>query len=173
MKITDDYVFFWGSPLSNWDYSKIVVPEIKVAADLDSPEKDAVFPTAEHYFMYLKAMTFGDTDSAMKILEVPTPKEAKKLGRNVKGFKDSEWEVLREAKMLMALRAKFSQSKYHKDFLLDHKFTGKHFVEASPYDRIWGIGVYEGDPKLLNTSRWGLNLLGKCLDQVRKEILGC
>lgn len=33
-----------------------------------------------------------------------------------------------------------------------------------------GNGMSEDDPSLLDTSKWGLNLLGKCLDRVRQEL---
>lgn len=33
-----------------------------------------------------------------------------------------------------------------------------------------GIGMGENDPNRLDTSKWGLNLLGKCLDRIRQEL---
>ena len=41
------------------------------------------------------------------------------------------------------------------------------FVEASPYDRIWGIGMDINDPYLLDVGSWGLNLLGKILTSIK------
>ena len=41
-------------------------------------------------------------------------------------------------------------------------------VEASPYDRIWGIGLPAGDRRALNKDTWlGENLLGYALTKVR------
>ncbi len=41
-------------------------------------------------------------------------------------------------------------------------------VEASPYDRIWGVGLKWNDPRILDQSLWlGTNLLGKALMKVR------
>lgn len=168
MKVTENYVFFWGGVFSNWYTSPIKLENTSIV-NMDGNEENVVFPTSEHYFMYLKAMAFGDNDSAWKIIHTETPKEAKKLGRGVKGFNDAEWELLREPKMLIALRAKFSQNPELKKELLSPKYKGKHFVEASPYDKIWGIGKGEEDPTLLETTEWGLNLLGRCLDKIREE----
>jgi predicted NAD-dependent protein-ADP-ribosyltransferase YbiA (DUF1768 family) len=45
-------------------------------------------------------------------------------------------------------------------------------VEASPTDRIWGVGLGPTDPRINDITQWnGLNLLGKALMSVR-EILG-
>ena len=44
-------------------------------------------------------------------------------------------------------------------------------AEASPYDRIWGIGLSADDPKAMNPDLWkGENLLGHALMRVRDEL---
>ena len=64
---------------------------------------------------------------------------------------------------------KFSQNQNFKDFLLS---TGdKILVEASPYDRIWGIGMLETDNRAENPLLWnGENLLGFALMEVRDQL---
>ena len=103
-------------------------------------------------------------------MKTPLPRDAKKLGRQVSGFIEEDWEKERENAMMDTLRLKFSQSEEARYELLRLKYFDKSFVEASPRDRIWGIGMSEDDPNLLDTSRWGLNLLGKCLDRIRQEL---
>jgi ribA/ribD-fused uncharacterized protein len=44
-------------------------------------------------------------------------------------------------------------------------------VEASPYDRIWGIGVSATDERATDPRRWpGANLLGFALMQARETL---
>lgn len=169
MKITKDYVFFWGGIFSNF-YEAPIVLENLIMVDIDGQEKEVILPTSEHHFHYLKALEFGDIDTAGKIIETPLPKDAKKLGRLVIGFSEETRKEKREEAMMTALRAKFNQSEEAKDELLNPKYSEKIFVEASPIDRIWGIGMAEDNPNLLDTSRWGLNLLGKCLGKIRTEL---
>lgn len=170
MKITDKYVFFWGGDFSNWATSPIVIEPGTIICNVLITSK-LILPTAEHYFMVHKALFFKDLETFSLILNSVTPKEAKKLGRKVSGFDESKWETEREIAMMEALRYKFLQNSGYRDQLLSKDYRDKTFVEASPYDRIWGIGVGEDDPNLLDESRWGLNLLGKCLCNVRKELL--
>ena len=48
---------------------------------------------------------------------------------------------------------------------------GRVLVEASPRDRIWGIGLAAGDEQALSPERWpGLNLLGFALMEVRHQL---
>jgi ribA/ribD-fused uncharacterized protein len=45
-------------------------------------------------------------------------------------------------------------------------------VEASPVDKIWGIGLAADHPDAANPERWpGLNLLGIALMQVRSILI--
>lgn len=45
-------------------------------------------------------------------------------------------------------------------------------VEASPFDKVWGVGLSADDPLIHDKRNWlGLNLLGKVLMQVRDKIL--
>ncbi len=119
--------------------------------------------------MYLKAEFFDDGESMKKIVNSISPKEAKKLGRKVQGFDEEKWKGVRFSKMMIAVREKFKQNEDLRKQLLNN-CANKLFVEASPYDSIWGIGIAENDPELL-TKRWGMNLLGRVLENVCEELV--
>lgn len=64
----------------------------------------------------------------------------------------------------------FSQNeKLYKTIIDTHPKT---LVEASPMDRIWGIGLAANDYKAHNRKSWrGKNLLGQALTEVRDELI--
>jgi ribA/ribD-fused uncharacterized protein len=162
MRVTDKYVFFWGGELSNFHPCSIEFVYNKQTIKCIS---------SEQFLMYWKAITFNDHETADLILKAETPKEAKKLGRKVKDFNDDTWNLKKEDVMRAALYKKFTQNKELRDFLLNPEFDGKTFVEASPYDKIWGVGLEETDPLIDDEKNWkGQNLLGKWMNWVREII---
>ncbi|MXN60881.1 NADAR family protein, partial [Burkholderia pseudomallei] len=78
---------------------------------------------------------------------------------------------VREPIVFVGCREKFRQNEAFSTVL---RATGSTIlVEASPYDRVWGVGLGERDPRIANPSAWeGLNLLGKALMRVRDVISG-
>lgn len=119
--------------------------------------------------MYHKAILFNDPDVAQEILKsADDPKLVKALGRTVKGFTQTIWDEKKLEIVLTGNREKFLQNSELKELLLSTE--GKELVEASPMDRIWGIG-FGAKNALKNRHRWGRNLLGKVLMQVREELL--
>lgn len=174
MKVTEDYVFFWKGWLSNFWRA----PFIAEWQDGSNPlEQVGVNPSqpffcTEQYFMFMKACTFKDWEIAKKILKTTMPQEAKKLGQQVRGYKDDIWSAIRQQVMYDANWCKYTQNQDLKDKLLNPDWDGKHLVEASPYDRIWAVGLEETDPRILDPTQWrGQNLLGKVLDQVRDDLI--
>lgn len=162
-RVTDKYVFFYGSFLSNftrcsftWEYMG---------------ESHKFFCT-EQAFMWAKAKFFGDSVAAKRILDViGDPMECKKLGRLVKNYDDEKWSEVRYNVMRDANFARFNQCTYHQNKFLDPEFDGKTFVEASPVDGIWGIKMGIKDEGVLDERNWrGQNLLGKALTEIRKQL---
>jgi ribA/ribD-fused uncharacterized protein len=128
-----------------------------------------VFATAEHYMMWRKATLFADHAMADRILAVEHPHVAKTLGAQVSGFEQPRWDEHRVPIVVAGNLAKFSQHPPLRAFLLG---TGQRvLVEASPIDRIWGIGLDRNNPAAQDPARWrGLNLLGFALMQVRDTL---
>lgn len=156
-----NYTMFFGADNKNGYLSNFYWCPFKVDR--------ITYKTSEHYFMYQKAMYFEDYDIAKKILEVREPLDAKRLGRRVKNYNDDLWCMKRELVMEEAVYHKFSNNKRLLDKLL--KAEGK-FVEASPYDTVWGIGMSKYDKDVLDPAKWkGLNLLGKILDSVKVQLM--
>jgi DNA ligase (NAD+) len=150
------YTFFSGnkSPFSNWYPSTFTVDE-------------QTFSCSEQYMMWAKAKLFKDEKIAQKILSTSSPKEHKALGRKVHNFDPKVWDKNKENIVFTALKAKFSQNPQIMKQL--QKTAPTLLVEASPWDRIWGIGYSEKEALQVGTEKWGENLLGKLLTQVRDE----
>ncbi|WP_286894387.1 NADAR family protein [Achromobacter sp. UBA2119] len=127
------------------------------------------YPTAEHYMMAEKARLFGDEATRALVFAAPNPGAAKALGRQVMGFNDETWLANRYAIVVRANEAKFGQNPELREFLLQ---TGNRvLVEASPVDRIWGVGMAQDAEHIANPNLWrGLNLLGFALMQVRDTL---
>lgn len=160
------FVFFWGHQKADSGISKSCFSQWYESPFVD---EDQTYLTAEHYMMAKKAELFGDENAKAKVLASKTPGEAKKLGRTVVGFNDDVWLDHRFDIVVSANLAKFSQDHELKDFLLN---TGDRIlVEASPVDRIWGIGLAADDPRASDPNKWqGLNLLGFALMCVREKL---
>jgi ribA/ribD-fused uncharacterized protein len=156
MKITNKYVFFWNGIYSQWYSSRMTIDGIE-------------YNCCEQYMMHQKALTFGDTIIAEMILESSDPKEQKSLGRKVSGFNKDKWDDVCIGIVFKGNLAKFSQNELLKKTLLST--DDKILVEASPYDKIWGIGLAEDHPDIEDPSKWkGLNLLGWSITMVKKEL---
>lgn len=154
MKVTDQFVLFFGNNdiCSNFFLCNITYNGRR-------------FTSSEQLFMYLKAKFFKDEEIAEEIYKGKSPREAKALGRMIKKYDDKAWNAERDNIMLTALSAKFDSFPQFRRFLEEHK--DKTFVEASPYDNIWGIKLPENHPDALNPSKWrGENRLGKCINKL-------
>lgn len=150
-----NFVFFYGGIFSQWYISPFTVEGIR-------------YNCAEQYMMYNKAVLFNDFQIAKRILEVNDPKMQKALGRQVQDFNPKVWDKKAYSIVLEGNIAKFKANRVIRTVM---KGTTGDFVECSPYDRIWGVGLGMDHPDRLYPIRWkGKNLLGKALTQTRKEL---
>lgn len=142
--------------LSNWYPSDFTVNGIS-------------FSSMEQYMMYQKALRFGDTKIADKILATDDVAKIKKLGREVQGYDDSVWNGVRQIIVYEGLTAKFSQNEDLKAKLLETKDV--ILAECAVRDKIWGIGLSMTDEKRFDKDKWkGQNLLGYALMLVREHL---
>lgn len=161
------FLFFWGhtpaadgsttqSCFSQWWGAPFIVDQVR-------------YKTAEHWMMAGKARLFKDEDILQKILQANTPAEAKKLGRQVKNFDAATWDAHKFELVVQGNYHKFSQHPALKTFLLNTQ--DRILVEASPLDRIWGIGMAATNEQVHNPLQWrGHNLLGYALMTVRDQL---
>lgn len=151
----DKYTYFWNDPpFTQWAYANFKVDGVS-------------YNTAEQFMMAQKAFKFGDSDTFKKIMNVKSPRMQKALGREVKGFNSGVWEA--------AARDIVYRGNYHKfiqnpEMLNKLKATaGTLLVEASPYDKIWGIGIDVKEAKA--GKKWqGTNWLGEVLTVLRDNL---
>jgi ribA/ribD-fused uncharacterized protein len=133
-------------------------------------DEDNVFANTEQLFMYRKALLFDDEKVAPLLLRETIPKKAKALGRMVNGFDQEIWNRAKFDIMVECNRLKYMKSKHNANKLINtYPYT---LVEASPWDKIWGVGLSIDDPRVHIREEWlGENLLGQALMVVRAELM--
>jgi ribA/ribD-fused uncharacterized protein len=163
------FLFFWGhqpsrsgdvgqSCLSQWWESEFSVDGVP-------------YRTSEHWMMAHKAQLFGDEESFARIVEAGHPRQAKELGRKIRSFDEETWVAHRFEIVAAGNTAKFGQHPELKAYLLGTR--ARILVEASPLDRIWGIGLPADDDRAAKPQEWnGMNLLGFALMEARARLDG-
>jgi ribA/ribD-fused uncharacterized protein len=164
--VRPEWVMFWrhgegrgavdAGCLSQWHPAGLTVDGVRYA-------------TAEHWMMAGKARLFGDGEALAQVLAAPHPRAAKGVGQRVRGFDEQVWREHRVELVVRGNVAKFGQHPQLRAFLL--ATAGRILVEASPLDRIWGIGLGADDERAADPARWrGLNLLGFALMEARARL---
>ncbi|MFD6322165.1 NADAR family protein [Streptomyces sp. NPDC058442] len=161
------YLYFWGhrplpdgrigaSCLSQWWPSPFTVDGVRYA-------------TAEHWMMAAKARLFADPEGEQRVLAAQHPGQAKEAGRLVRGFDEEIWRRERFRVVVEGSVHKFAAHADLRAFLLG---TGERvLVEASPVDRVWGIGLAATDERAMDPEQWrGPNLLGFALMRARTRL---
>lgn len=159
---TPNTIYFWKTNqshgwLCNW-YPSPITP----------PNSTITYTNVEQYLMHRKGLLFAPTSAVtQEILETTNPRRMKELGRQVPNYDDAKWAEGRYQVAMDGLYLKFTQNAELGEWLLE---TGdKELVEASPSDKVWGVGFTEKDAEL-RRDKWGANLMGKALTEVRARI---
>jgi ribA/ribD-fused uncharacterized protein len=156
MAFKERFIFFWDGPFSNWYYCDFEVNGIR-------------YNCSEQYMMAEKARFFGDKGALALIMSSDTPREQKAIGRTVQNFDEKKWNEVAKRVVYKGCHAKFTQNEKLKEQLLNT--YDAEFVEASPTDCIWGVGLRQSDPKILDRKNWrGKNWLGEVLTNLRDNI---
>ncbi|EZF32054.1 hypothetical protein H109_07876 [Trichophyton interdigitale MR816] len=168
--MSSEPIFFWKPEqehgyLGQWWKSPFTVPT-------EDGGEELKYENCEHYMMHQKGVLFAPDDPVTQQIlapsgPVPGPKAIKALGRKVPNFDEEVWKKERFRIVVQGNYYKFTQNPDLKAQLLE---TGdRELVEASPLDRIWGVG-FGAKNAPARRAKWGLNLLGKALMEVRDRI---
>lgn len=151
------FLFFWGHTnpngyLSQWYPCEFSYDNIN-------------FNCSEQWMMYYKAKSMNNEEYMKKILEAKAPNIQKRLGRKIPDFDIGYWEKIKFEVVVKGNLLKFSQNEDLKEKLLA---TKEVLVEASPFDKIWGIGLKKESVNANDPQKWnGQNLLGFAIMEVR------
>ena len=150
-------ILFWGGWPSNWHPSPFVVDGIN-------------YNCVEQWMTSEKARVFGDEEVRAKILASPYPRAQKEFGRKVRGYVEATWVAARFDIVLAGTVQKYEQNQELLGLLLATS-DNDIFVEASPFDTVWGIGLAINDPRAWDKKTWrGQNLLGNVLTEARRRL---
>ena len=139
-KSNDSHIVFAGelSPYCNFHPSSFTI-------------KGQTYHSSEQYIQYQKALTFGDSYVANKILSADTAIECKRLSYQINGVDADHWRNDGYDICYEGVKQKFLQN----DNLLSMLKTTapKILVEATPH-RLWGTGISLHDNSTLDTCKW-------------------
>lgn len=164
----------------------------------DEAQTSITFHHSEQYYMYCKALYFGDDDAARTIVNTVSPTACKDVGRFVKGFSEKAWRkheldvrVMKEAlwwkfgggqlktllekpqRGLTGAEVNTAENRMNSLNDLGRRLlaTGeRQLLEAAGSDKYWGIGFSIKQGPHQYEKSWGRNLLGKTLIGVRERL---
>lgn len=154
-RIENGLCLFYTSFLSQWYPAKFDINGIE-------------FKNAEMYMMWAKNATFNG-GLEQEILSAKHPGDCKRLGRQIQNFNPDVWNKVAKQFVYTGNMAKFLQNKDLCNALM--QLTCDKFVECSPTDKIWGIGLDIKDPRCVDPTQWqGTNWLGEVITDVRNSL---
>ncbi|KAK1706758.1 uncharacterized protein BDZ83DRAFT_724688 [Colletotrichum acutatum] len=147
----------WGEfcQWHNFTISKADISDL-VGHKVDETDRDGIinFNCAEQFMMYCKAARFHDIPMQDQVLAAISPKEQKRLGKNVDGFTNESWDLIKSAVAETCNKAKFGQN----------ASLGRKLLSTG--DRI----EYTAKHALSHRQHWGENRLGKALIVTREHL---
>lgn len=175
MRVTESHVYFWGGPPSQWFSSsfKGYLPEISMRdgrRTIQKSKEERLFSSAEKYMMMSKASLFGDMAGLDEMAKINDVKRLKALGRTVESFDQEVWD---SANMIAVTIGSFYKMTGNSElFEFFEEMGDREYVEGSPHDKIWGVGIAWDDKKIENPLNWkGENRLGRCINNGRRMVV--
>ena len=135
----EKFELFWSGPFSQWHPSAFKFEQMS-------------FNCAEQFMMFSKTVFFQDYETAKAVMRSDSPKEQKALGRKTANFNVDKWANVAKDIVYVGSYCKYTQDDKLNEILIGTK--GTTLVEASPYDKIWGIGLAESDARAQQRSTW-------------------
>ena len=127
-------------------------------------QKSLSMTSVEQGIMYYKAIIFNNIDIAERIQNEHRPAICKRLGRQVQHYDECVWrDACFELVTQLAL-AKFSR----RDVL--EKTGDMNIAEASPTDKLWGVGMSHDNPEIQFAEKWSGNIMGRILMCARQML---
>lgn len=132
--------------------------------------------------MWNKAQLAGDATSARTIMATTSPRKQKQLGRDVEGFDVDAWDQIKLDVVQRGNYLKFTQATNVSSMKMDDvgeplplkdlllATAEQELAEASRFDRVWGIGFDAQQAQTTPRDKWGQNLLGIALMNVRDKV---
>ena len=155
-KTNDTHLVFAGdlSPYSNFHYSQF---------EINSQQ----FHSAEQWIQYQKALMFGDSYTANRILLADTPMECKRLSYKINGVDREKWHSDGYEICFAGIREKFMQNQSLLQLL--KTMSPKTSAEAT-IDKLWGTGIALWDSCALQADKWySSGWLSRMLMTIRDE----
>lgn len=113
------------------------------------------WPSVEHFY---QAQKFTDAALQNAVRKLPNGSAARDYAHKNRARVRPDWDAMKDAVMLRAVRCKFEQHAALRDMLLA---TGEEeLIEAAPTDLYWGVG----------RDGTGQNKLGRIMERVRAEL---
>ncbi|KAK3679267.1 hypothetical protein LTR78_000828 [Recurvomyces mirabilis] len=149
-------VFFWREFEEPWGFMS---QWYEASFEVDGVK----YLTAEMWMMIEKEI-------ARKMMETTVPAEHQALGRKAKGFNRKKWDEHKSRIVEEGNYHKFTKCKEKPEMRKMLLATGdRELIEASPTDRIWGVGFGAADAEA-NREDWGENKLGEAMMVVREKL---
>jgi ribA/ribD-fused uncharacterized protein len=127
--------------------------------------------TAEHYFVYHKAKTFGDEESQLFVLKTSTPGQVKSRGRSIPDIDIAVWDKRGPKVAMRGMANKFTEQR-NRGLLFKLLATAPSVIVEAREDNMWGIGCKWTLAQNRSPKSWGENRLGLALMNTRRRLLG-